>query len=440
MEVLERGAVPLPDRMFSKGRDAVVALDKLSLDFESAGVTKDAAGRYLLTCSTPTGKAGLRLVFTPKKAPIRHGLDGVVKGHDGDDMFYYCISRCDVSGTFSIDGVEAPVVRGQGWYDHEFGGLSSEEEVRIMNYAWTWAAIQLDNGAEVSAAVLVDPRCTPHRIMETRAVVVDAAGARTQPGDLTFGDSRPWTSVRTFSTYPTAWTLRMPSAGIDLSLDSPFPDQEFMTLIAKPGFWEGRVTVSGTMGGVPVTGVGYVERNGFTTLSELDGFFKAVGAETRRAVREVYPDVVGPEQAINLIASKETAWYIDGVDLDVFREGIVAPVRYITDMGGKSWRSYGALACIDVVGGDARKYVRWLSMPEFLHVGSLIIDDIEDASVKRRGVDCAHIKYGEPLSINAGCASYFQGHQLLLVPGLTGALWVVSLFTRARVVCARASV
>ena len=30
-------------------------------------------------------------------------------------------------------------------------------------------------------------------------------------------------------------------------------------------------------------------------LSELDGFFKAVGKETRRAVQEVYPDVVGAQ-------------------------------------------------------------------------------------------------------------------------------------------------
>ena len=28
----------------------------------------------------------------------------------------------------------------------------------------------------------------------------------------------------------------------------------------------------------------------------------------------------------------------------------------------------------DVVGGDSRKFVRWLSMPEFMHVGSLIVD------------------------------------------------------------------
>jgi predicted secreted hydrolase len=48
----------------------------------------------------------------------------------------------------------------------------------------------------------------------------------------------------------------MPSVGIDLTLTATFVDQEFVTLIAKPGFWEGRVEVAGTWGGAPVAGVG----------------------------------------------------------------------------------------------------------------------------------------------------------------------------------------
>ena len=423
-EMLDRGAVPLPDRMFSAGRDAVVARGSLSVDLESAVLTKDASGNYVLTATKPGGAAGLELVFEPRKKAVRHGLNGVVKGHDGDDMFYYLIPRCAVRGHFTLDGVRRPVAAGgAGWYDHEFGGKAPEDNsVPVMNYAWNWAAVQLDDGSELSVAVLVDPRSKPQRLMESRAIVIARDGSRTQPADLEFTaweGAAPWTSVRTFNSYPTHWRVRMPSAGVDLELRATFDDQEFMTLIARPGFWEGRVEVRGTARGAAVTGVGYVERNGFQTLSELDAFFKAVGGETRKAVREVYPDVVSPAAAVALIATPETAWYTDGVDLEVFRRGIVEPVRYISDQGGKSWRSYGALACMDVVGGDSRKYVRWLSMPEFMHVGSLIVDDIEDRSEKRRGAPCAHIKYGEPTAINAGTAAYFQGQQMLLVPGLT---------------------
>ncbi|KAF3985912.1 hypothetical protein FT663_02946 [Candidozyma haemuli var. vulneris] len=42
------------------------------------------------------------------------------------------------------------------------------------------------------------------------------------------------------------------------------------------------------------------------------------------------------------------------------------------------------------------------------HDSSLLIDDIEDASEKRRGQESAHIKYGTPLTINCGNLMYFE--------------------------------
>lgn len=44
---------------------------------------------------------------------------------------------------------------------------------------------------------------------------------------------------------------------------------------------------------------------------------------------------------------------------------------------------------------------------ELNHAGSLIIDDIEDNSLIRRGEDCIHIRYGSDLAINAANTLYF---------------------------------
>ena len=46
-------------------------------------------------------------------------------------------------------------------------------------------------------------------------------------------------------------------------------------------------------------------------------------------------------------------------------------------------------------------------MPELMHVGSLIVDDVEDRSIVRRGGPPAHTLFGEPLAINAGTLCYF---------------------------------
>lgn len=468
MEMLDKGNVPLPDRMFNPKRPTKVANDKLAIDFEDATVGKDGS-RYVVKAALPDGSVGLDLVFDPSKPAIRHGLNGVVKGHNNDDMFYYFIPRCRVSGGLTVGGRRHGVT-GAGWYDHEFGGVeqgldedeaaaagvtdggsSSDEaaeaegastpasggaggveaaagdvETKVSEekgahtpsnqYAWNWAACQLDNGCELTAAVLVDPR--DGHLMETRAVVIDRDGKRTQPTDLTLEGLNKWMSVRTFCEYPTQWRLRIPSAGVDLRLSATFDDQEFMTVIAKPAFWEGRIDVTGTFANKEVTGTGFVERNGFSTLSKLTTFFKGVGKTVRAAVQRVYPDMPTYEEARLLVADEETDRYMEGVPCDRLQEHLLQPVRAIADRGGKSWRSYSLLACVDCVGGDSRDFIDWLAMPEFMHVGSLIVDDIQDRSETRRGGPCAHLMYGEPLCINAGTAAYFQGQKMLSLPNL----------------------
>jgi octaprenyl-diphosphate synthase len=44
---------------------------------------------------------------------------------------------------------------------------------------------------------------------------------------------------------------------------------------------------------------------------------------------------------------------------------------------------------------------------ECLHSASLIVDDIEDNSIERRGEKCAHLIYGLDSSINAANLMYF---------------------------------
>ena len=63
---------------------------------------------------------------------------------------------------------------------------------------------------------------------------------------------------------------------------------------------------------------------------------------------------------------------------------------------------------------------RFTSFPEFLHTGSLIIDDIQDNSLLRRGGPCAHLEFGVATAINAGTAAYFLGEGITReTPNLT---------------------
>jgi geranylgeranyl pyrophosphate synthase/predicted secreted hydrolase len=411
-EVCARGKVPHPDRMFE--RDPFVANRRLELQFDDARLVRTDAGRYELELKHRRERIGCRLSFTPRKAAVRHGDDGVVKGTQGEDMFYYFVPRCDVEGEVELDGAVVPIATGDGWFDHEFGrhpdGEASAHKGKRDDIAWNWCGLQLDDGSELTAYRIVD--LSTNTLLGERVLVVDSDGER---HDLagSFEPQNLWRSTRSFNEYPTRWTLKVPEAGLELALEASFPDQEFVTVISKPAFWEGRVEAQGTRHGQPLVGVGYVERSGFCSIDDLEGFFSAVGKEVRRSVADLYPREPSREQARDLIASEHRDGWMDGVDVDRFARTMIHPVREITDRGGKSWRSYAALACCDIVGGDSREFVKWLAMPEFMHVGSLIVDDVQDGSDVRRGGPTVHKLYGDAHAINAGTAAYFMGQKLL---------------------------
>jgi geranylgeranyl pyrophosphate synthase/predicted secreted hydrolase len=411
LEILNKGRIPEPDKIFDG--PVHVGTRKLELDFDGSRLVKNDDGSYSL--SLPV----CQLTFRPEKPVTRHGDDGVVRGPSGEDMFYYFIPRCAVSGTVTVGGRELPLKKGQGWYDHEFGGprptadgaaaetdLTEKERPDV---AWNWASVQLDSGDEVSAYALV--RIADGKILGQWAIHIDAAGYRHDYHQLDFVPSEAWRSTRTFYDYPTKWRLRIPN--IDLTLTASFADQEFITCISKPAFWEGRCDVGGTAFGRPATGLSYIERSGFEPVRDLDEFFSAVGEEVRRSVKALMPLEPTRSEVQELIAAEDRPQYLDGVDEGQVARSLFAPIREIADRGGKSWRSYAALACCDVVQGDSRKFVQWLAIPELMHVGSLIVDDVQDKSELRRGGKACHLIYGEPLAINAGTAAYFITQRLL---------------------------
>jgi len=427
LEILEQGRLPAPDRIFDG--PVFVGERKLELDFVGARYVKLDDGSYQLELKDQKSGVACALRFQPQKPVIRHGDDGLVRGPSGEDMFYYFVPRCRVTGTVTLNGLTQPVATGQGWYDHEFGGSRENANAdvnanvnanangnpianaELTDVAWNWAAVQLDSGDEVTAYALV--RVTDGKVLGQWAIHVDSAGYRHAHTEMSFAPQGSWRSTRTFYDYPTRWRLTVPAAKLELTLNASFVDQEFITCISKPAFWEGRCDVRGTLAGKAVAGLAYVERSGFEPVRDLDEFFAAVGEEVRKSVASLLPFEPTHAQARDLIAADNREQYLDGVDRAQLGRSLFKPIREIADRGGKSWRSYAALACCDVVQGDSRKFIQWLAIPELMHVGSLIVDDVEDKSTLRRGGPAAHLIYGEPLAINAGTAAYFITQRLL---------------------------
>jgi len=88
---------------------------------------------------------------------------------------------------------------------------------------------------------------------------------------------------------------------------------------------------------------------------------------------------------------------------------ISEPLYALLDRGGKAWRSILVIFVAQSLGKSIDDVLDITILPEIIHNGSLIIDDIEDSSDFRRGAPCLHKieKYGIDVSINVGNFMYF---------------------------------
>ncbi|HET6334956.1 MAG TPA: polyprenyl synthetase family protein [Polyangiales bacterium] len=430
--ILEKGVVPKPDVVME--RHAHVNLQALELDYAGDTFIKNRNGTYALKLFDKRRSVGLSIELTPRKPPIRHGHNGVVRGSEDESMFYYFIPRMDVRGTVTYNGSGFEIAQGQGWYDHEFGvgvvddanleaearmpaaertALQQERRARwdARQIGWNWISAQLEDGTDLT--FYPEQYVVSGESAGEHALTIGPKGEIERWEGATFEPLEWWQSSQTFVEYPIRWKLQIPSAGIDLDVRAAFKDQEVMTLIAKSSFYEGRVEVEGTHKGKPIKGIGFVERSGLGLTEDLDGFFEQVGKLVRKSVSEVIPKAPTFKQASFLIAGPGKDHYMEGVDIEQYARAHLHPIREIVDRGGKGWRSYAMNTCVDVVGGDSRQFSEYISVPELMQTGSLIVDDVEDKSTVRRGGPAAHMIYGEAQAINSGTAAFFIGAPLL---------------------------
>ena len=112
------------------------------------------------------------------------------------------------------------------------------------------------------------------------------------------------------------------------------------------------------------------------------------------------------------------------------------PAEALLAGGGKRWRPLLAVYCCGLCGKEPNETVLRLAvLPEAVHNGTLIIDDIEDGAVLRRGAPCAHIRFGTDAAVNSGNLLYFLPTVLIDTAGLSdsqklGLYQIYSLYMR----------
>jgi len=81
---------------------------------------------------------------------------------------------------------------------------------------------------------------------------------------------------------------------------------------------------------------------------------------------------------------------------------------------GKRIRPLMVLLCTAASGGDWEKALPAAAAVELVHNFSLVHDDIQDNSPKRRGRDTTWVKWGAPMAINVGDALFVLSNQAII--------------------------
>ncbi len=94
-------------------------------------------------------------------------------------------------------------------------------------------------------------------------------------------------------------------------------------------------------------------------------------------------------------------------DSSALQRALSDPIWGLLDRGGKRWRAVLFLLFVEAFGDDPDAYLEYAVIPEILHNGTIIVDDVEDGATHRRGEPALHHTHGLDIALNAGNAMYF---------------------------------
>ncbi|KAG5503006.1 hypothetical protein JIQ42_06969 [Leishmania sp. Namibia] len=411
LELLNKGRVPRPDRLLKK--KAVYTQQPFSIALDDTCVMRTSQGeavrRYTFEMTNAADDVHVELSMETQQQPVLHGKDGGVNG-----MYYYYFPSMSVKGHVVVKGVKREVT-GLGWYDRELDGSNSSLG-RDAKHSWSWLSLHVSNMSQLSVCLITDS--SESEMKEAFAVETRSDGSRHYHSDVVMNTTKTWSSLITFMKYPSELHLSSASMGLNVLIHTAFDAQEVGTVVVGgAGFYEGVVEGSGMCGGEAVTVCGFLEhKRSAAPYSNTSELLKCVGSYVHGALKEVYPLSASDSWVSENVLGRHAL--NRGVPAEKVCETLFRPVRSIIDRGGKSWRSLILVSCCNALSRQYFDCRRYIAVAELLHVGSLIIDDIQDNSVVRRGASCVHVEYGVATAINAGSACYFMAPRVARIQDL----------------------
>jgi predicted secreted hydrolase len=201
---------------------------------------------------------GIDLFLQQGKPPVLQGERGLSRksAEPGNASYYYSLTRMPAAGTLRV-GNERFAVTGSAWMDREWSTSSLGRD----QVGWDWFSLQLSDGWDLMLYRLRKKDGTADLSSSGTLIGPSGESRPLKLSDFEIENAGEWRSPRSGARYPARWRLRVPSEGLDLTVQPILEDQELDVSFL---YWEGAVDVEGTRRGRPVQGRGYVELTGYT--------------------------------------------------------------------------------------------------------------------------------------------------------------------------------
>ncbi len=210
------------------------------------------------------------LTLRPVKPPVLHGLDGYsLKGSTPERAScYYSYTRNEVEGRITTGG-KTFAVSGLGWMDHEFSTALLEPGIK----GWDWFSLQLSDQTEIMVFLLRTQDGNISAVSGGTYVGRDGQTSHLSSDDVAVTVLDTWQSRHSKAVYPSRWRLQIFPHSLALTIVSNLANQEMQTFESTGvTYWEGSVSISGTIENHAVKGKGYVELTGYAADFEAPLF------------------------------------------------------------------------------------------------------------------------------------------------------------------------
>jgi predicted secreted hydrolase len=201
----------------------------------------------------------LDLELAPEVPLVQHGEGGISRKGEGEGNASAYVSWVRLrtrgtihSGRLDDGGVH---VTGESWFDHEWSTSALGSGVA----GWDWFGLRLADGRALMLYRLRTADGAAASASAGTLVERDGSHRSLRAEDFRVEPVRRWSSPATHASYPVAWKVAVPSAGIECDVAARADDCEIDARTSVGTiYWEGPVAASGS-----VAGSGYLELTGY---------------------------------------------------------------------------------------------------------------------------------------------------------------------------------